>query len=194
MKGKGGVIANVLVMISGIILILLHKREGILPGVIVIMGITFIVPSVLNVVMLLLHGRKNHGRMRQLTVVAGMVASLGGIALGLWMVLFPDTLVGLLVYLFAALLVVGGAYHLYMLLFGLRPLRFPLWMYVPPTLFVIAGAVLLGTDIATIETYIVLIAGISMTVFACWSFIAMIASRRLDNTPVAGNLPENEGL
>ncbi len=193
MKGKGGVIANVLVLISGIILILLHKREGVLPGVIVIMGVTFVVPSVLNVVMLLLRRVGNRGRMWRLSVVAGMVASLGGIALGLWMILFPDTLVGLLVYLFAALLVIGGSYHLYMMLFGFRPLRFPLWMYVLPTLFVIGGAVLLGTDISTIESYIVLIAGIAMTVFACWSFVAMIASRRLEG-PAVVKLPENESL
>lgn len=189
MKGNGGIITNLLVLVAGIVLIVLHDREGILPGIIIITGVTFIVPSVLNGVMLLMRRRRDENRMARLSATVGMIASLGGLALGVWMVLFPDSLVGLLVYLFAALLLLGGLYHLYVLLFGFRPLKFPLWMYVIPTVLVAAGIMLLCSDINTIETYIVLVAGIAMVLFSAGSFLEHIGARSF-NASRNRNLPE----
>lgn len=179
MKGKGGIITNLVILATGIVLIALNNKADILSGIIVITGCAFVIPSVLNMAILLFReSRKNKGvEQSRASMISGMLASLGGLALGTWMILFPDTLVGLLVYLFAALLLAGGVYHLYMLLFGLRPLKFPFWMYLFPALLIITGVVLFGTDIKTIEAHIVLIAGIAMTVFACASFLAMSGSQ-----------------
>lgn len=176
MKGNGKLVANLLILVAGIVLIALHGRDGILPGIIIITGVTFIVPSVLNMVILLSRGTAGGHRGRA-ALTTGTVASLGGIALGLWMVLFPETLVGLLVYLFGTILLAGGLYHVYMLAFGFRPLKFPLWMYVLPVLLVVAGGLILGGVIPEIESRIVLIAGVAMVVFAANTFLEQAGVR-----------------
>ncbi len=179
MKGNGRFVSNLLILIAGVVLIILHDRVGIIPGIIIVTGITFIVPSVINMAILLADvSKKPEERYRNKTsFIAGMIASVGGFAMGLWMVVYPDSLVGLLVYLFAGILLLGGIYHLYMLIFGLRPLRFPMWMYIFPSLLVIAGIAILSTDIKTIEAYVVLISGVAMVVFALNTFLEQIGAR-----------------
>ena len=103
----------------------------------------------------------------------GVIASLGGMGLGLWMVISPATLIGIIVYLFATILVIAGLYNILMLAYGHRPIKFPVWMYILPSLMTIAGIIILCTDVKSIESTVVLITGISIVAFAVNRFLEL---------------------
>lgn len=135
------------------------------------MGIAFIIPSAVNLVLMLTRqkgksSQTQRGMMERAMLAYGVVASLGGIGLGVWMVVSPETLIGIVVYLFAAMMIIAGLYNVIMLSLGHRPVRFPLWMYIMPVLTVAAGVVILCTDVKSIESTVVLMTGIAVTAFA----------------------------
>lgn len=173
MKLKSPLLINLIIMAVGMMLIIFHN-QNVLSTIITIIGIAFIVPSIINLVMLF-YGRKSEapgepGRSNRL-ISYGVVASLGGIGLGAWMVISPETLIGIIVYVFAAMMIIAGLYNIIMLAFGHRPLRFPLWMYILPGLMTIAGIIILCTDVKSIESTVVLITGIAITAFALNRFV-----------------------
>jgi uncharacterized membrane protein HdeD (DUF308 family) len=90
------------------------------------------------------------------------------------MIVSPGSLVGIMVYLFAVLLIVAGIYQIIMLAVGHRPIKFPVWMYIMPTLMTAAGIVILATDVKTIESVVVLITGISLVAFALNRIVEMV--------------------
>ena len=65
-------------------------------------------------------------------------------------------------------------YQIIMLAVGHRPIKFPLWMYLMPTLMTAAGIVILATDVKTIESVVVLITGISLVAFAINRLVEMV--------------------
>lgn len=103
--------------------------------------------------------------------IPALLASVAAIALGIWMTVDPGALVSIIVYIFAGLLIFGGAYHIYMIAYGYRPQHFPGWMYVFPSILLITGIVILVIGAATITDYIVLITGIAMVIFSVSSFL-----------------------
>lgn len=170
MKMRSKMMANFVILVAGVLLIVFHDRQ-VLSTIIVMMGIAFIIPSAVNLVLMLTRqkgksSQTQRGMMERAMLAYGVVASLGGIGLGVWMVVSPETLIGIVVYLFAAMMIIAGLYNVIMLSLGHRPVRFPLWMYIMPVLTVAAGVVILCTDIKSIESTVVLMTGIAVTAFA----------------------------
>ncbi len=176
MNMKTNIITNLLILAAGILLIVLHD-SNVLKAVIIITGILFILPSLLNIIMMLTRKEKDSAGNKiyrsRVSLAYGIIASLGGIGLGLWMVISPSSLIGIVAYLFAALLVVAGLYDIIMLAYGYRPTKFPLWMYILPSLMTIAGIVVLCLDVESIQSVVVLITGIAITAFAVNRFLEM---------------------
>ncbi len=176
MNLKSNIIANLLILTAGVLLVVFHN-SNILSTLIIITGISFVIPSLANIIMILTHKEKdkegyNINRSR-LSFAYGVITSLGGIGLGTWMIISPESLMGIVVYLFAALLVIAGVYNIIMLAFGHRSIKFPIWMYILPTLMTIAGIIILCTDIKSIESIVVLIVGIAMIAFAVNRFLEL---------------------
>lgn len=170
MKMRSKMMANFVILVAGVLLIVFHDRQ-VLSTIIVMMGIAFIIPSAVNLVLMLTRqkgksSQTQRGMMERAMLAYGVVASLGGIGLGVWMVVSPETLIGIVVYLFAAMMIIAGLYNVIMLSLGHRPVRFPLWMYIMPVLTVAAGVVILCTDVKSIESTVVLMTGIAVTAFA----------------------------
>lgn len=174
MNSNRNFITSLFLLAAGIILIILHNRINIISGIVTIVGLLFILPSLYNLIMLFVRtadGSKQSGK------AAGLISSVGALCLGVCMVAVPDFFVGTLVYIFAGLLVLGGVYQILLIAYASKPLRAPWWMYVLPAATAIAGIVLLVTDIHTIEHLVVLITGIAFTAVAVNSILVYIGVR-----------------
>lgn len=173
MKSKTNVIVNVLILIAGIVFIFMHARENVINAIVIITGLLFIASGVFSLIMTFMSRRPDGSG----SGVPGTLAAVAAVALGLWMTLDPSALVNIIVYIFAALLILGGAFHIYMLSLGYSPLRFPGWLYIFPALLIIAGLVILFLGAPTVVSYIVLITGIAMVIFAVNSFLEYAGSQ-----------------
>lgn len=172
MNTKSALITNLIILAVGILLIIYHN-SNVISTIIVITGVAFIVASLFNLAMLIKRNRSTNASpaTQHVNTSIGIIASLGGIGLGAWMAISPASLVSIVVYLFAALLVVAGLYNIIMLFLKHKSMPIPLWLYILPALMAIAGIVILCTDIKTIESTAVLITGIATTAFAINRFI-----------------------
>lgn len=167
MKNGRNALTAVLVLIVGVVFISMHGRADVVNAIVVITGALFLVAGAANVIMLVAgkKAEKPNGSS------AGYLTGIAAVALGVWMVVDPGALVRVIVYILAGLLVLGGAYHIYMLAYGFRPLRFPGWFYVLPSLMLIGGVTIFSIGAAAMMDYIVLVAGIAMVIFAASSFL-----------------------
>ena len=168
MNTRSNIVTSILILIVGVVFIFMQSREDVLHAIVLILGILFIAASVLNLIMLYAgktHANSSSGR------ISGVLASGAALALGIWMAVSPGAIINVIVYAFAVLLILGGLYHLYVLAYGYRPLRFPGWLYIFPAVLVIAGVTMLIVGGPQIQNYIVLITGIAMVIFSVCSFL-----------------------
>lgn len=165
MKPKNNALVNVMVLIAGIAFLFL--RGDVINLMVMVMGALFMVSAVVNVIYMFT-SRSAAGSGSHL---AGTLVCIAAFALGLWMTLAPGALIGIIVYLLAGLLILGGIYHIYMIAYGYRPMQFPGWFYILPTLLLATGIVILVMGPDAVKNYLVLVTGIAMIVFAVSSFL-----------------------
>lgn len=174
---QGRLYALLAVLAAGILLIIFHN-QNLLSTMIVILGVVLILPCLATLLAMLLRRTKdaqgNEVKPNKALFASTVISSLCGVGLGVWMILSPGSLVGIMVYLFAALLIIAGLYQIIMLAVGHRPMCFPWWMYIMPTLMTAAGIVILSTDVKTLESTVVLITGICLVVFVLNSFVEIV--------------------
>lgn len=174
MNSKNNIVTGILILIVGVVFIFMQSRQNVLHGIVMILGALFIVAGVVNIVMMMT------GKSRGSTAIPGSLAGLAALALGIWMVVSPGAIISVIVYAFAALLIVGGAYHLYMLAYGYRPLTFPGWFYILPSLLVVTGVTMLLIGSARLQNYVVLITGIAMVIFGVNSILEYAGEQSYD--------------
>lgn len=176
-------LSNVFVLLGGILLVVLHDEAKLLEWIIIVMGIMFIVPSAISLVLMLSQMSKRLSTQNNVETVqgfanGGLLTSIGCICFGLSLILRPQLFVEILAYLFAIILIIGGLYHVVMLIVASRRFSVSLWLYLLPVLVTVAGFVLIITDIRTVEKWVNLITGIALICFSLSSFLEYIAERR----------------
>lgn len=193
MNGKSWLTILITALV-GVLLILFYDHGEILSWVVTLFGVCLIVPAVYNLITTLrVRNRlrlESHqdARVRALpagSVSASMVASVAGIALGVWMLLTPDFFVGLIVYVFGALLMIYGVYELIWAAWLARPFKMPVYYYLVPILMIVGGIVILCTSIRTMNQVMMLLTGILLLASAVNSTleeVAMHPAKRRDQT------------
>lgn len=177
MKSKAAIWSSVVLLIIGVTLIVMHDRDNLLGTIVLIAGIMFILPSLINMIMLIREGRRRSAGVRRsddrgaVSRAVGWVSSIGGLGLGIAMILSPQTFVSILVYIFAGVMVLGGIYHFYILSRAYRPIIFPGWLYILPAALVAGGAVILFSDMKYDTPSVMLITGIALVVFSSATFL-----------------------
>lgn len=172
MKRKSTVWLNSVLFIIGVALIVMNGRDSLLGTIVLIAGIMFIVPSIINMLMLVGEAnRRKEGSRRPAdrglaARCVGWCSSVGGLGLGVAMLLTPGTFSSILVYIFAGILVLGGIYHFYILSCAYRPIIFPGWLYILPAALVAEGAVIFFSVVKDDVPAVVLMTGIGLVVFA----------------------------
>ena len=166
-----------------LLLVLLYDEARLMEGIVMVMGVMFLVPSAISLILMLSQMSRS---MSQIDGEAdsvgfsngGLLPSIGGICFGLSLVLRPLLFVEILAYLFAIILIIGGLYHVVMLLITSRRISVSLWLYVLPVVVAVAGFVLILTDVRTVEKWVNLITGIALICFSVASLTEYIAERR----------------
>ena len=107
---------------------------------------------------------------QSISIISTLTAVATG-ALGLWMLLKPGSFSSLLVYVFAAIILLAGLYHISMLGFGFRNTHFPFAFYILPILLVATGIVIFVLGPVKMMNAIVMITGIALIVYAVCNFL-----------------------
>lgn len=182
-------ISVVITALVGALLIAWHNDVNLASWIVIAIGALILVPSVVVLVSSLTHRSTAHVEVATATTghtsrsssmnLSMTIVSIAAIALGLWMILSPGFFVGLIVYLFAIVLLAYGIYQFIELIYFSRPAVMPWYLYIVPALFVIAGIIILFSSVREINSVVTLITGILLICSAINSTIQAIASRAI---------------
>lgn len=172
MKSKVSLLVNSVLLIIGLSLIFLNSRERVLETIIMLFGVTFIVPACISLISVLVN------RQGGMLPVVSVIASAGAIALGIALMAIPEFFVGIVVYIFAASLIVVGIIDLWNLLASRKEVKFGAGFFVIPVLLLMSGIIMLTLDVKTIESVAVLIVGIALVAFYINSLAEMFFKRK----------------
>lgn len=175
MKTGNNWLTILIVFVVGVLLIVWHQRVDILSWIVMAVGLMLIIPSLYSLISALVR-KKDEANITHSASSSTIIASVGALALGIWMVVTPGFFVGLLAYIFGAILILYGIFHIVTIGFWARPFVLPGWMYIIPVLMIGAGVVILCTSVRTIQSTVVLITGIALVASAVNSLCEGVAT------------------
>lgn len=161
MKSKNLTYTGIMALIVGIILIFM--KGAAISSVVMVMGVFFLVAAILNLVLAF--------RKQSANPLISTLTAIGAIALGLWLLFDPAGFTSILVYVFAGLMILAGLYHICILSFGFKDVKFPFAFYIMPILLVLAGGVIIYIGSDKMMNAIVLVTGIALIVYAVCNFL-----------------------
>lgn len=169
-------LTNVMLLLSGIILIIFHGVSGILLWASRVMGAMFVLPAIVYLVMVALR----HDASRTSTDYLGILPAVGGLCFGLVMIIKASLFDGILQLLMAVLLLVLGLFHVIYLLLSRESLGVKGWYYLCPLIVVVCGILSLTLPAlkASVPT-VVLVTGICLLLFNFTSLQEYLAERRV---------------
>lgn len=174
MKSGSNWLTIIIVFVVGILLIVWHQRIDILSWIVIAVGLMLVIPGLYSLISAMVR-KKEDEKINYSASSASIVASVGALALGVWMIVKPAFFVGLLAYIFAAILILYGIYHIIVIGFWAKPIIMPGWFYIIPVLMIIAGVVLLCTSVRTLNSVVVLITGIALVASAVNSMLETVS-------------------
>lgn len=175
-RNSGEISVNIFALVAGIVLIVLHNELQLLNYIAMLVGLVIILPSAF---MIYSFFKTRNELMPSAGGIMALIFSIMAATLGVVMVAKPIIFVGLLTYLLAALLIISGLYHIIYLAASSKIYKFPVWYYILPSLILVAGIVIMVTDLAKIQAVVVLVTGIALVLFAVHSVIASFVLRRI---------------
>lgn len=183
----GYILANIIILVAGIILIIGHNRANFLDTIVFITGIVLIFPGIFNIFQLVKEREDNREEGKPhhsgFSIFTNWIASAAAIILGILMCIYPEHFKPLYTIVFGGGLALAGLFGVYMLGFGVKNAKFPRWTFILPLLTIVAGVVILVANIG--EQAVVLVTGIGLIIFALTRFVEMIG-RRVVGDVVAG--------
>lgn len=157
MSGRSNFLVCLFVLAAGIALICMHSEATLLQWLVVILGWLFALPGGIMIVSAMVSKRP-----RRYSEGISMISAVGSLIVGLVMIIWPEVLVGVFVYVLAALLIVLGLWQVVSLATASVPVAMPWWFYVLPVLTLLVGIALLSTPLRTTEALFTLVAGIAL--------------------------------
>jgi hypothetical protein len=169
-------LTNVILLLSGIILIVFHNVPNILIWGSRVMGATFMLPAIAYLVMVAVR----HSDARTSADYMGVLPAVGGLCFGVVMMVKAHLFDEILQLLLGVLLVVFGLFHVIYLLLSRDTLKIKGWYHVCPVIVVLCGmlSLLLPSLRANVST-VVLITGICLLLFNFTSLQEYLAERRV---------------
>lgn len=189
---RASLLSTLITLATGIILCVAYGIQDSTRIIIFIAGASFMIASLVNIVMLC-DSRDRQGRRKRsvFSSTVGWIASVAGVALGLTMLLTPQTFVSSLVILFGAILVLTGIYQFVVYARGLPGYSFAAWTYLLPLMILADGAVMLfysGLRQPDNGRYTVLLMGIGLILAAIANAIVYVEVARYNRRLRRGEL------
>ncbi|MDD6020483.1 MAG: DUF308 domain-containing protein [bacterium] len=169
MKGKLTlVITNIIMLALGAVLIVFFDDDRMAELIAVALGVLFLAPSIYSLIMLLFTNVPVEDAMHNPRY--NLIPTIGGLSFGLLIVVKASLFVALLKYIFAILLLAGGLYYVFYLLFTRGRVAMPKWYFFLPSLVAIAGVVALVLPIESNPT-LFLMTGVSLIALSVTSVV-----------------------
>ena len=169
MKGKLTlVITNIIMLALGAVLIVFFDDDRMAELIAVALGVLFLAPSIYSLIMLLFTNVPVEDAMHNPRY--NLITTIGGLSFGLLIVVKASLFVALLKYIFAILLLAGGLYYVFYLLFTRGRVSMPKWYFFLPSLVAIAGVVALVLPIESNPT-LFLMTGVSLIALSVTSVV-----------------------
>ena len=185
-------LTNVILLLSGIILIVFHNVPNILIWGSRVMGATFMLPAIAYLVMVAVR----HSDARTSTEYMGVLPAVGGLCFGLVMIIKAHLFDEILQLLMGVLLLVLGLFHIIYLILSKNSLSIKGWYYICPLIVVLCGVLsLMVPALRESVSTVVLITGICLLLFNFTSLQEYLAERRVRNAatqPAVEPAPEPE--
>lgn len=173
MNSKSLTYTGIITLIVGVVLLFMQSTA--IDVVVMVLGVAFLLAAAINFyfvftskVTVVINGKKES---KGSISFGSLLTAVAAAALGLWMLLDPSSFSSLLVYVFAALMILAGGYHILSLLSGPGGVKFPFAFYVLPILLVLTGIVVLILGPVTMKNVIVLVTGICLIVYSVCNFL-----------------------
>lgn len=171
-------LTNVILLLSGIILIVFHNVPNILIWGSRVMGATFMLPAIAYLVMVAVR----HSDARTSAEYMGVLPAVGGLCFGLVMMIKAHLFDEILQLLMGVLLLVLGLFHIIYLILSKNSLNIKGWYHVCPLIVVLCGVLsLLVPALRESVSTVVLITGICLLLFNFTSLQEYLAERRVRN-------------
>lgn len=175
MKGKYTLILSNIVMLAlGVVLIVFFNEERMAEFITMALGVLFLAPSLFSAIMLLFVNVPSSDS--RFNPRYNLLPVIGGLSFGIVIVVKAAVFVPLLKYLFAILLILGGLYYVFYLIFARGRVVVPSWFYILPSVVASAGVVSLLLPIDD-NSALFLITGVSLIALTVTSVITAIAER-----------------
>ena len=198
MNYKANGVVALLIFVLGV-LVLVFDNPTINRAVLISCGVAFFVPGLLSVLGAFFRGRRKTSALRAEAAATeagnkkkaaaakekarqlpsgfsraiSLICGFGGIGLGVCIWLMPDVFQPVIVWLFGALLLIGGVYQLALMASRNRETGFPGWLIAGPLITVAAGVVLIfvdyfhhyGEGFENNEFWMMVVTGVCMIIF-----------------------------
>lgn len=173
MNSKSLTYTGIITLIVGVVLLFMQSTA--IDVVVMVLGVAFLLAAAINLyfvftsrVSVEINGKKES---KGSISFGSLLTAVAAAALGLWMLLEPSSFSALLVYVFAALMILAGGFHIVSLLSGFGGERFPFGFFILPILLVLTGIVVLILGPVTMMNIIVLVTGICLIVYSVCNFL-----------------------
>lgn len=186
MKNNVSTWITVIIMAAvGVIFIVYNSHVDLLAWLVRAIGLVLLVPGIITLITSLNElnnkpsdEKKDTPQRSRSTSQAVVVVSVAEVLVALWMLIAPGFFVHLIVYLFAAALILYGVYTFTTLIYFSKPVKMPWPFYIMPSLSIIAGLVILLTPVRDTSATVTLITGIFLLVIAINTAIQAITYSR----------------
>lgn len=165
MKGRKLIFMALPALAAGVALIMTYKSITNL-GVIIAGGVLFVLAGVANV-MALTSSRDKKGKsgIGYFGLAFGWISGAAAVVLGLSMLIFQSTFVGLLPFIFGVIVVFCALFQFFVLSVGIRPLLLAVWFYIFPLMLVGIAVYIFKRQQPDDEHVTMLATGIAFCVF-----------------------------
>lgn len=179
MKNSNFLIVYLTALVVGAILILANSYSHLYQGIVVTIGILFLVTSAYMLISAFIRRKDPEGNRLSRPWYLFVVA-LAGLAFGIWLLCMPGFFIGAAVYTFGVALVIVGFLQVIFIYAGKRRADMAGWWYIVPWLVVAGGFVIIFVGPSRLSHIANIIAGVMLVVYAV-NGIFSVASSGLKN-------------
>jgi len=170
MKSPVLTISSLIILVAGAVMCWLNGSVDILRATVLTVGAAFALGGIINLVGITVI--RSHRKVNAFMGMVSWISGIGGILLGGFLLLCPETVIPYVVYLFGLLLVAGGLTLICLMAFAEKGISYNGYYYILPVLLLIDGVVLVSAEsIYGNPARLVLLTGIGFIMFGISAFL-----------------------
>lgn len=175
MKTRPTTIVNLLTLVVGLVLVLLHNQVDLIKYMVILLGVVILVPTAWLIIRFIAE------RLHHTPTVPGwplMIPMAAGLAFGILLVSMPDFFEKYMLYTFAVLMILWGVGELVFTIMASRSGASKWWILIPIA-GIVTGIVVLGLGVDKVSDIITLLTGIVLMCYGINGLMGEIGQKPL---------------